>query len=175
MNAATIGQLRVSILAHLARWALHRRHCGWRPEKMFQSSPTSQGGRYLVATIYAALVVTFQSSPTSQGGRYTNETLAVLGARCFNPRPPRKVGATSEISGPAVIVPSFNPRPPRKVGATHIRQCRGECGRVSILAHLARWALPGFTPFRLINNKFQSSPTSQGGRYGTNRAIASAS
>ncbi len=84
----------------------------------FQSSPTSQGGRYSIDSIQATLGYTFQSSPTSQGGRYTSGISMIVRICCFNPRPPRKVGATISFRGRLV------------------------CDRVSILAHLARWALP---------------------------------
>ena len=36
----------------------------------------------------------FQSSPTSQGGRYHVSQGKQPNRYCFNPRPPRKVGAT---------------------------------------------------------------------------------
>ena len=38
---------------------------------LFQSSPTSQGGRYSTDGIVGATSTLFQSSPTSQGGRYS--------------------------------------------------------------------------------------------------------
>ena len=37
---------------------------------MFQSSPTSQGRRYVIERVVNGVVVRFQSSPTSQGRRY---------------------------------------------------------------------------------------------------------
>ena len=89
-----IGEATVSILAHLARWALQKRQHELRRYYGFQSSPTSQGGRYAV-----------MSTPSNLEG-------------CFNPRPPRKVGATQLAASWDEIV------------------------GVSILAHLARWALP---------------------------------
>ena len=133
---------------------------------LFQSSPTSQGGRYdgvdrdfhhaldvsilahlarwalLWARCVHAKIQKFQSSPTSQGGRYAHQR-----RECRTHR-------------------SFNPRPPRKVGATLMNRVRYLIPRVSILAHLARWALHPPTPTTTCKKRFQSSPTSQGGRYG---------
>ncbi len=42
----------------------------------------------------------FQSSPTSKGGRYGALDPDESGEKCFNPRPPLKVGATA---GPVVM------------------------------------------------------------------------
>ena len=83
----------------------------------------------------------FQSSPTSQGGRYTLPFFDDQTIRCFNPRPPRKVGATGQC------------------------EYMGHAARVSILAHLARWALLVTPTMNHRSHSFQSSPTSQGGRY----------
>uniref|UniRef100_E6QQF6 Uncharacterized protein n=1 Tax=mine drainage metagenome TaxID=410659 RepID=E6QQF6_9ZZZZ len=38
--------------------------------KLFQSSPTPEGGRYPQARAHILVVNTFQSSPTPEGGRY---------------------------------------------------------------------------------------------------------
>ena len=113
-----LASMEVSILAHLARWALpmeiHLTHLVIG----FQSSPTSQGGRYTPETGDIVLKQQFQSSPTSQGGRYDM-------TEYFD----------TAING------------------------------VSILAHLARWALHMSGSWNLRRSLFQSSPTSQGGRY----------
>ena len=63
----------------------------------------------------------------------------------------------------------FNPRPPRKVGAT---RCWGQWWRVyrvSILAHLERWALQVTRVANGEGYEFQSSPTSKGRRYRPSR------
>ena len=158
--------LRVSILAHLAKWALHRCTSSLIAPFKFQSSPTSQSGRY---------------------GEQLTELAEMFG---FNPRPPRKVGATCSL-GPYPLTPNvsilahlakwalrvhcrrktrlclcFNPRPPRKVGATRKSPSKPSNTIVSILAHLAKWALlPTGIKFGSIVIVFQSSPTSQSGRY----------
>ena len=233
----------VSILAHLARWALHETNDWHERATTFQSSPTSQGGRYHAVPPLPPPETLFQSSPTSQGGRYRPPSCLQSLHACFNPRPPRKVGATRHGSqrGPSIVVsilahlarwalpppchrsspPSrfqssptsqggryapvcrwiievgcFNPRPPRKVGATirriggdqtavvsilaHLARWAlparsGDCPRgrsVSILAHLARWALRMPTCWGATCSRFQSSPTSQGGRYRVPRGEA---
>ena len=178
----------------------------------FQSSPTSQGGRYCGPCRRGSFRTKFQSSPTSQGGRYIYRLPGAWHRKSFNPRPPRKVGATAYrwLACPGSIVsilahlarwalrlrdagrvqpqlfqssptsqggrytatptispwtPCFNPRPPRKVGATTCLVCVTPSRRVSILAHLARWALPVSAPLSGNGTAFQSSPTSQGGRY----------
>ena len=137
--------------------------------QMFQSSPTSKGGRYKLewAELQGADLVSilahlerwalrqtmslyinglrFQSSPTSKGGRYTIKGRAIASAcSSFNPRPPRKVGATSAFRGVHRCPHRFNPRPPRKVGATRLNARAFDRWRVSILAHLERWALRDF-------------------------------
>ncbi len=121
-NVGIIGQKLVSILAHLERWALPATASGRdTPSCMFQSSPTSKGGRYVGGT-----------SPH--------------GCRCFNPRPPRKVGATSTASkgrrqiGSSLGV-SILAHLERWALLGLCVQDRRQRG-VSILAHLERWALP---------------------------------
>ena len=213
LNALQAAEVRVSILAHLARWALPR-----------TTPPSHAPGM-------------FQSSPTSQGGRYTATPTISPWTPCFNPRPPRKVGATTDVaihqhSWPvsilahlarwalpvagcvyilrtvvsilahlarwalrcghgdgisaeivsilahlarwalqyadgqfAVVWSGFNPRPPRKVGATRVDFEARLPDTVSILAHLARWALLPVAGRPALFALFQSSPTSQGGRY----------
>ncbi len=133
--------LDVSILAHLARWALRR-----------TDSTDGRGKRVSILAHLARwalretehpihYLLQFQSSPTSQGGRYLAPSSVPRWDLCFNPRPPRKVGATQP------------------------RQLRLLCRGVSILAHLARWALHAQRLNITSSNLFQSSPTSQGGRY----------
>ena len=103
---------------------------------MFQSSPTPKGGRYLNILSMVNGFMTFQSSPTPKGGRYDTCLIYIASLnRCFNPRPPRKVGAT-----------------------LHKMQ-RFETGKVSILAHPERWALPrrGIV-LRTRNNSFNPRP-----------------
>ena len=107
----------VSILAHLARWAL------------------------LSATTGTTARLWFQSSPTSQGGRYAEYGQVSPRPWSFNPRPPRKVGATRSDPISRLRDTCFNPRPPRKVGATQLFVYNITRSGVSILAHLARWAL----------------------------------
>ena len=60
----------------------------------------------------------FQSSPTSRGGRYDRGLLSVSSVSSFNPRPPLEVGATRVETGARKIPLGFNPRPPLEVGAT---------------------------------------------------------
>ena len=60
----------------------------------------------------------FQSSPPSQGGRYVVSRRNITVYHCFNPRPPRKGGATGQAALAYDRDKSFNPRPPRKGGAT---------------------------------------------------------
>ena len=84
----------------------------------------------------------FQSSPLSQEGRYWTRLRQRLSRpTCFNPRPSRKRGATRSTTS----------------------QAQGN--RVSILAPLARGALPRFLDTPLRTCWFQSSPLSQEGRY----------
>ncbi len=108
----------VSILAHLERWALHAAARG-RPRDQLCFNPRP---------------------PRKVGATYPlkGEKPESIG---FNPRPPRKVGATSCAKRIGWCTYSFNPRPPRKVGATRRLLIRQHRRRVSILAHLERWAL----------------------------------
>ena len=85
---------------------------------MFQSSPLSQEGRYRTACLTTNRLFMFQSSPLSQEGRYNLWPDGERGGLCFNPRPSRKRGATVEPR-----------RQPNELF-------------VSILAPLARGALP---------------------------------
>ena len=205
---------QVSILAHLARWALLAEGVRGRAFELFQSSPTSQGGRYVCWPDNSRRNGAFQSSPTSQGGRYvpgkdvTNapwevSILAHLArwalrwrvnirtwiTSCFNPRPPRKVGATrmlcadSRLStfqssptsqggryslGTENLRPDgrFQSSPTSQGGRYHEDVVEWIVdARVSILAHLARWALLSSSAANRTYSRFQSSPTSQGGRY----------
>ncbi len=139
---------------------------------MFQSSPTSQGGRYCRSTADASTRAGFQSSPTSQGGRYAQKIEQLDDHRCFNPRPPRKVGATRSEPRKHSDIPSFQSSPTSQGGRYGCRH-RGGARRslVSILAHLARWALQTTMPSSFPTSKFQSSPTSQGGRYGGGKSL----
>ena len=83
----------------------------------------------------------------------------------FNPRPSRKRGATGRIMRAKSKSKCFNPRPSRKRGATNIGQCLVRRADVSILAPLARGALPGINSIPITISQFQSSPLSQEGRY----------
>ena len=132
---------RVSILAHLERWALR---CGSHRGRQwkFQSSPTSKGGRYHMCRPRPPALNCFNPRPPRKVGATNPPTsFARSQTGCFNPRPPRKVGATLCKHEDTPTCPSFNPRPPRKVGATVLRGAWEPRGRVSILAHLERWAL----------------------------------
>ncbi len=158
----------VSILAHLERWALHpiftTRATAFA---LFQSSPTSKGGRYRPNIAASGMGSRFQSSPTSKGGRYRKKLLMLNLITCFNPRPPRKVGATLF---PRLVQPgidAFQSSPTSK-GGRYFAWCGppGSSLAVSILAHLERWALQHSFSWLSIFCKFQSSPTSKGGRYG---------
>ncbi len=162
----------------------------------------------------------FQSSPTSKGGRYHYFNQGQCDGGGFNPRPPRKVGATpcssqkyryllvsilAHLERWALPIiqqlwpvcsafqssptskggryrwslnqcgepPSFNPRPPRKVGATSYAHVAIHNSNVSILAHLERWALRLGNLVLVMVRLFQSSPTSKGGRYATNKSLQS--
>ena len=183
----------VSILAHLAKWALPLPHGNITPALTFQSSPTSQSGRYQFipqgsapgpdVSILAHLakwalplddgtelkeISVFQSSPTSQSGRYGPSGRASWPPRQFQSSPTSQSGRYRESPTVGVRRSCFNPRPPRKVGATvrPWKAIRGEFP-VSILAHLAKWALRENTCLTGVPDMFQSSPTSQSGRYDT--------
>ena len=108
----------VSILAPLARGALHALDSTTLGNDEFQSSPLSQEGRYLRAAIQDDAGEVFQSSPLSQEGRYVQNSRDCHDAVRFNPRPSRKRGATTWT-------------PDREPWSS-----------VSILAPLARGALP---------------------------------
>jgi len=81
------------------------------------------------------------------------------------------VGATAAVEFLTVLIPGFNPRPPRKVGATPNAIIPVDIIFVSILAHLERWALPQTSCNTAEGPKFQSSPTSKGGRYNQDKDI----
>ena len=109
---------------------------------MFQSSPTSQGGRYdeiLGDALYHAVVSIL--AHLARWALRRDFRRCPVPCRRFNPRPPRKVGATSHHSRFCATLTGFNPRPPRKVGATIDPPICYPATQVSILAHLARWAL----------------------------------
>ena len=108
----------VSILAHLARWALQ------------------------VTALVSAGADVFQSSPTSQGGRYHEIRVQTGGKPCFNPRPPRKVGATI-LYGVMFVADDVSILAHLARWALRAPDAdQRERITVSILAHLARWALP---------------------------------
>ena len=132
--------IAVSILAHLARWALRRGLPNTRIHEAFQSSPTSQGGRYIPHQLFVELCGV---SILAHLARWAlrPQIDVTHGDDSFNPRPPRKVGATISRRISFMSASSFNPRPPRKVGATTLLEQLVSIGSVSILAHLARWAL----------------------------------
>ena len=86
---------------------------------MFQSSPTSKGGRYFGKMVYGRVAHGFQSSPTSKGGRY-------------------RWGDVNHIPTDSVSILAHLERwalPFRVLGCS-------PATIVSILAHLERWALP---------------------------------
>ena len=87
-------QIKVSILAHPERWALHLQGVIGLSQLRFQSSPTPKGGRYNLRREVKRLETMFQSSPTPKGGRYGLTLRGAQYTESFNPRPPRKVGAT---------------------------------------------------------------------------------
>ena len=131
----------VSILAPLARGALHR-------DRLSEPNRTE-----------------FQSSPPLQGGRYTHPGGHDVACRCFNPRPPCKGGATRPLGSRgrrwAVSILA-----PLARGALLVRVTTGSHWRiVSILAPLARGALHTSVDVTWLPNGFQSSPPLQGGRY----------
>ena len=166
----SIMDFNVSILAHLARWALRLRVPPSRSAVRFQSSPTSQGGRYGRHGKSSALASSFNPRPPRKVGATPDSVRVDQLLKSFNPRPPRKVGATVDRAPRALALTRFNPRPPRKVGATRPRRHSAYQGSVSILAHLARWALQPSCKAFPTHAMFQSSPTSQGGRYSDRRA-----
>ena len=104
--------------------------------RVFQSSPTPEGGRYFDAFVVGFLeqLVSILAHP---GGRALPPARAGRERkfRGFNPRPPRRAGATRAVRRTVRRTGCFNPRPPRRAGAT-INQ-RGDRRRrdVSILAH----------------------------------------
>ena len=133
----------VSILAHLERWALHHPGGTIIILHMFQSSPTSKGGRYSgdflsrgcdaqsfnprpprkVGATHPPRVINeepvqFQSSPTSKGGRYGIFRQLIRAKLWFQSSPTSKGGRYTPDSYEALWYWCFNPRPPRKVGAT---------------------------------------------------------
>ena len=156
---------RVSILAPLARGALQVRKLNSATTLMFQSSPPLQGGRYASTNGTRKVTTGFQSSPPLQGGRYTLPPGHQATFVCFNPRPPCKGGATCCIRAPRPFPSGFNPRPPCKGGATAPDGDMLRHVDVSILAPLARGALPKNWVERRAGHAFQSSPPLQGGRY----------
>ena len=165
-----------------------------RVSNVFQSSPTSKGGRYVryrsISSIRDQLIVSIlahlerwalprgQRKEQREGISYVRvsilahlERWALHGSRNNRERD---------------LIKSFNPRPPRKVGATPCPFLAKDCKlnlQVSILAHLERWALrctdSGISWFQFAHlerwgylpnlpcrrSLFQSSPTSKGGRY----------
>ena len=156
---------------------------------MFQSSPPLQGGRYGPSVSGISGGGWFQSSPPLQGGRYMRMNFWASTTPGFNPRPPCKGGATGKwehypgvcqrfqsspplqggrydaAGGSPSGNTGFNPRPPCKGGATMRRKTRAKGKGVSILAPLARGALPWRTRPPGWLCQFQSSPPLQGGRY----------
>ena len=58
----------------------------------------------------------FQSSPTSKGGRYSCARWIAPGWPGFNPRPPLKVGATMNVKAKTRRRPSFQSSPTSKGG-----------------------------------------------------------
>ena len=117
-NGVLACRIPVSILAPLARGALH----------VLRGTVMQYGSVSILAPLARGALQTlpsrpgpcrwFQSSPPSQGGRYAGMMTPWRPSSSFNPRPPRKGGATPQIL------------------------CASWGRRVSILAPLARGALP---------------------------------
>ena len=90
-------EMNVSILAHLERWALRlTRRRGYECTTV---SILAHLERWALRGFQGngLRVAVFQSSPTSKGGRYPRRGIVTAGRHCFNPRPPRKVGATGKL------------------------------------------------------------------------------
>ena len=135
--------LRVSILAHLARWALQARSARLcLPVPCFNPRPPRKVGATSISSSLGTDATRFQSSPTSQGGRY--ET--AKGVQRYD----LDVSILAHLARWALhaLIPISS-----------------LIAVVSILAHLARWALRRQTARKKGKTMFQSSPTSQGGRY----------
>ena len=181
----------VSILAHLARWALRDPRTSLLPTHgSFNPRPPRKVGATRPRNIHHRSDSRFNPRPPRKVGATRTGSWPSARPQCFNPRPPRKVGATTLRQDRPNFDQCFNPRPPRKVGATGGRGVVTRDGEnvsilahlarwalqrksweadfqtdVSILAHLARWALQKRKKKKRKTRKFQSSPTSQGGRY----------
>ena len=108
---------------------------------LFQSSPLSQEGRYLVVCGEDGTQGCFNPRPSRKRGATRLKWPACVRCRCFNPRPSRKRGATRTIPPRKWPTSCFNPRPSRKRGATLYSGSTRVGTFVSILAPLARGAL----------------------------------
>ena len=109
---------------------------------VFQSSPLSQEGRYPRAFVENVEGLVFQSSPLSQEGRYCHAADILPFFNCFNPRPSRKRGATFHLLA-TLWSPDVSILAPLARGALPPRWKKFTSpSRVSILAPLARGALP---------------------------------
>ena len=114
------------------------------PLHVFQSSPTSKGGRYRDSrdAVEVTAMNRFQSSPTSKGGRYHRSGRA---GRNFMFQAHLERWALRFDSMYPVMLYEFQSSPTSKGGRYHglTGPCSGHTStRVSILAHLERWALP---------------------------------
>ena len=155
----------VSILAPLARGALHaQQRRSHQDDRVSILAPLARGALPPFAK-NAGVSIKFQSSPLSQEGRYIRPMFLASRPAGFNPRPSRKRGATDNILAFFFLDRRFNPRPSRKRGATADYVAKTEQRLVSILAPLARGALPDTRGRRVLAAPFQSSPLSQEGRY----------
>ena len=146
----------VSILAHLERWALRfgDPHYAVRsaPTVVFQSSPTSKGGRYHCRSMvhgHASVFTMFQSLAHLERWALRAEPWRSTShwQSRFNPRPPRKVGATTATRKPrtpsvqVVSILAHLERWALLADKSRINATRAVGNHVSILAHLERWAL----------------------------------
>ena len=139
----------VSILAPLARGALPSMGYTVQTLKSFQSSPLSQEGRYgRIDSEGARSRRVSILAPLARGALPTETPCQHASRTCFNPRPSRKRGATYRGQRRLSRLGSFNPRPSRKRGATRISPRWGFWPGVSILAPLARGALPTTSGYR---------------------------
>ena len=132
----------------------------------FQSSPLSQEGRYIRLLRVGARGAMFQSSPLSQEGRYDHHHDRHDHKLKFQSSPLSQEGRYEKDMAQQSVLTCFNPRPSRKRGATADYVAQTAQRLVSILAPLARGALPSSSTTRSTARiRFQSSPLSQEGRY----------
>ena len=156
----------VSILARPGGRALPEQRIISDADRMFQSSPAPEDGRYPIVLNGATYYIRFNPRPPRRTGATANLRRNSTGKSSFQSSPAPEDGRYQWRSHREPDGESFNPRPPRRTGATGRASFCATLADVSILARPGGRALRSGSPLCGTIWSFQSSPAPEDGRYG---------